>query len=358
MPEVRLSMFRVGLTGLVLVLLLLSGCGKAPVTQRQSYVFGTLVEVTIAGESPERAQQLAGEVFAEFDRLHKKFHAWQPGPLSDLNAALAQGRAYRADGEMLVVLRDAQALAARSGQRFNPAIGRLIGLWGFQADEFVPHVPAQAQVAALLAQRPSMQDVVLAGMEVRSRNPAVQLDLGGYAKGYALDRAAAILRAHGVHNALINIGGNVLALGTRNGEPWRVGIRHPRENAPMAVLALRDGEAMGTSGDYQRYFEVAGQRYCHVLDPASGSPVQGVWAATVLAAPGEKAGVLSDVASKPIFVGGAAGFVPAVRQMGVAGAMLVDGQGRVQISEALYRRLEWINKPVGINVWSPGQFMQ
>ena len=92
-----------------------------------------------------------------------------------------------------------------------------------------------------------MADLVIDGNRVSSRNPAVQLDLGGYAKGYALDRAATILRANGVANALINIGGNVMALGRKNGTPWRVGIQHPRKAGALATIELADGEALGTS---------------------------------------------------------------------------------------------------------------
>ena len=106
--------------------------------------------------------------------------------------------------------------------------------------------------------------------ESRQSQPRVKLDLGGYAKGYALDRAAEILKSQGIHNALINIGGNVLALGTHGTRPWRVGIQHPRKPGPLATLELRDGEAIGTSGDYQRYFELDGKRYCHLIDPRTG----------------------------------------------------------------------------------------
>ena len=115
-----------------------------------------------------------------------------------------------------------------------------------------------------------------------STNPAVQLDLGGYAKGYALDVAAAILQAHGVKNALVNIGGNVIALGTHGDRPWRVGIQHPRKPGTLATLDLHDGEAIGTSGDYQRYFELDGKRYCHLIDPRTGHPAHGMQSVTVL----------------------------------------------------------------------------
>ena len=146
-------------------------------------------------------------------------------------------------------MRETQAIAAAGDHLFDPGIGRLIALWGFHTDEIRPQLPESAALEALIAAKPSIADLKLDGRRVTSRNKAVALDFGGYLKGVALDRAAAILKARGVSNALINIGGNVLALGSKGDTPWRVGIQHPREPRPLATLPLRDGEAIGTSGD-------------------------------------------------------------------------------------------------------------
>jgi thiamine biosynthesis lipoprotein len=330
------------LLGLLLLPLLLS-CGReAPVYQQQSYVFGTLVEVAIAGESEARAPQLAGQVLAEFDRLHRTLHAWKPSELSRLNEAFAQGRSAPLSAELAALLRDAADLSAQSGGAFNPAIGGLIALWGFQNDEFTPQRPDATQLAALVRANPSLSDLVIGDGEVHSRNPAVRLDLGGYAKGYALDRAAALLRSQGVKGALINIGGNILAIGNRFGQPWRVGIQHPRKPSAIAALELGDGEAIGTSGDYQRFFELDGKRYCHVIDPKTGYPVEGVQAVTVVVPPGKLAGTLSDVASKPIFIAGSANWREAAARMGMEQAMLIDGQGVIHLTETMKKRVRLI----------------
>ncbi len=167
----------------------------------------------------------------------------------------------------------------------------------------------------------------------------MQLDLGGYAKGYALDRAADILRGQGVKNALINIGGNVMALGDKGGQPWRVGIQHPRAAAPLATLELRDGEAVGTSGDYQRYFELDGRRYCHLLDPRSGRPAEGVQAVTVLITPRPGAGALSDAASKPLFIAAAGEWRGLAQRLGVEHVLRIDGGGALHVTAALRGRL-------------------
>ncbi len=330
------------LLGLLLLPLLLSCSREAPVYQQQSYVFGTLVEVAIAGESEARATQLAGQVLAEFDRLHRTLHAWKPSELSRLNEAFAQGRSAPLSAELAALLRDAAALSAQSGGAFNPAIGGLISLWGFQNDEFTPRRPDTEQLAALVRANPSLSDLVIGDGEVHSRNPAVRLDLGGYAKGYALDRAAALLRSQGVKGALINIGGNILAIGNRFGQPWRVGIQHPRKPSAIAALELGDGEAIGTSGDYQRFFELDGKRYCHVIDPKTGYPVEGVQAVTVVVPPGKLAGTLSDVASKPIFIAGSANWREAAARMGMEQAMLIDGQGVIHLTEAMKKRVRLI----------------
>ncbi len=329
----------------VLAAFLLAACTREPpVYQQQSYVFGTLVDVSIAGESETRARELSNQVLHEFDRLHHTLHAWKPSELARLNEALGRGEKAVVTPELAAILRDAAALSAQSGGAFNPAIGGLIALWGFQNDEFQPVRPDPAALAALLKAAPAMSDLSVENTTVSSRNRAVKIDLGGYAKGWALDRAAAYLREQQVKGALVNIGGNVIAIGERNGQPWRVGIQHPRKPAALASLELRDGEAIGTSGDYQRFFELDGQRYCHIINPAGGYPVQGVEAVTVLIAPGRLAGTLSDVTSKPLFIAGAGGWRAAAAQMGVTQALLVDAQGEIHLTEAMKKRLHFLEK--------------
>ena len=355
----------------VIAVLSLAACeGKEPLYQEQGYVFGTLVDVTVYGESEPRARQAVNEVMQEFQRLHNMLHAWQPSELSKLNAAFAKGESKAVSAELAVMLQDAAQLSQQSQGLFNPAIGGLVQLWGFHADEFKAALPDEKQVAALVQAKPQMSDLIfsatpnppsppyqggtglsspdkgrLGGVEVRSSNKAVRLDLGGYAKGYALDRAAEILHKQGIRNALINIGGNVLALGRHGKRPWRVGIQHPRKPGALATLELRDGEAIGTSGDYQRYFMLGGKRYCHLIDPRNGHPVQGVQAATVLTR-GTRAGVLSDATSKPLFIAGAGGWRGAALQMNLPEAMLVDSMGNIHLTAELQKRLEFTDKSI------------
>jgi thiamine biosynthesis lipoprotein len=326
----------------MLMVMLIASCSRAPaIYQQESYVFGTRVEILIYGEPEDRARAAGNAVLGEFDRLHHMLHAWQPSELTTLNEAIAAGRQdVPVSPELAHILVDAQKIAAQGEDLFNPAIGKLIALWGFQSDEFKPVIPPQAEIAALLKSHPSMSDLTIHDNKVGSRNRAVQLDLGGYAKGYALDRAAAILHAQGIANALINIGGNVMALGSKGDQPWRVGIQHPRQPAALASLALRDGEAIGTSGDYQRYFEVDGKRYAHLLDPRSGAPANHTQAVSILITAQDNAGMLSDAASKPLFIGGPNDWLRLAHKLGVSQALRVDADGRITTTAALQKRLE------------------
>lgn len=333
-----------------LACLLLVACGRAPLQEQQAYVFGTRVEVLVVSADPEQGRQAIAAVLREFDRLHRAYHAWQDSELTALNSALAAGRPQPVSPELAALVGEAQDLSRRGDYLFDPGIGRLIGLWGFQADEFKAELPPAAEIKAWLAGKPSIADIAIDGNTVSSRNRRVALDFGGYLKGVALDRAAAILRNQGINNALINIGGNIMALGSKEGKKWRVGIQHPRQPGPMATVALEDGEAIGTSGDYQRFFEVGGKRYAHLLDPRTGYPADHTEAVTVLIPPGPKAGTLSDAASKPIFIAGPERWRDLARKMDTGLVLRVDRDERIFVTEALHRRLEFIGQAPALTV--------
>jgi len=329
----------------VCFLLLLTACGEDEVYQQESYVFGTRVQISIWGLPDEVAAKHAGAVLSELDRLHARLHAWQPSPVTRMNEAFARGEAAQIDAELMQMLKTAQDLSRASDRLFNPAIGKLITLWGFHRDNYEAVLPDPAQITALLAVQPSLDDLEFDGPLVKSRNRQVEVDLGGFAKGWALDHSAAYLRKNRVFNALINIGGNVMALGKKGEQPWVVGIQHPREPGAMATLALRDGEAIGTSGDYQRYFMKDGVRYSHLIDPRTGRPSEAMQAATLLVAPAVNAGAISDAVSKPVFLGGVAQAMHHAERFGVRNVLLVANDGSVHVSSDMQARLKWLLEP-------------
>lgn len=321
----------------------MAGCAPDPQPYRQqSFVFGTLVEVVIVGETEARARALSASILADFDRLQRVLHPTKPGGLARLNSIFAQAPARASISPLLRdMIVDATRLSLQSEGLFNPAIGGLIQLWGFQDAAARAALPGPAAVSALVSAQPKMTDIVIDGIEFYSTNPAVRLDFGGYAKGMALDIAAQYLRKQGVSNALVNIGGNIIVLGQRGKQSWRVGIQHPRKPQPFAVVELMDGEAIGTSGDYQRFFISNGKRYSHLIDPRNGYPAQGTQAVTIVTGPGPQAGTLSDAASKPIFIAGALDWRRLARKMGVENVLRIDQNGRIEVTRTFSRRLRF-----------------
>ena len=324
----------------------ISGCAEKKPLISESFVFGTRVEVQVADDLPEAQSRAAiAAVLTEFDRLHRNYHAWQPSELTQLNDALAAGRRQHVSPEMADLLVEARDYARQSDALFDPGIGRLIELWGFHADSYAAQLPDPAAIKAWLQAHPSILKLHVErddhGAWVASPNRQVALDFGGSLKGKALDRAAAILQAAGVRNALINVGGNVMALGTRYGKAWRVAIQAPRYAGPLAVIELHDGEATGTSGDYQRYFEVDGQRYPHLLDPRSGYPASGTQAVTIVVG-GPDAGVRSDVLTKPVFIASDAGWQAMAQRLELTQVLRVDALNQISVSTVLADRLKFM----------------
>jgi len=331
---------RAAALGAVLLLALtLSACSEPESFHQEAYVFGTRVDLTVYDASLEEAEVAMAAVLQEFDRLHHAYHAWEPSELTELNEAIARGESHEVSDELGQLLRDAKQVSIDGDELFDPAIGQLIALWGFHDDEFEPNIPDQVDIEVLLAANPRMSDLTIDGNTVHSSNPAVQIDLGGYAKGFALDRAADILREHGMENALINIGGNIKAMGSKGGTPWRVGIQHPREPRPLATLPLYDGEAIGTSGDYQRFFEVDGKRYPHLLDPRSGYPATDTQALTVLVKPRDEVGTWSDATSKSPFIAGD-DWMTYINRYDIDHAMRVDADGNILVTRDFRARLQ------------------
>jgi len=328
------------LVTLLCAMYVLFGCSRPLDTYRTTgHVFGTVVEVSIYGQSQEQVDRLSAQVLNEFDRLHRKFHAWQPSMLTALNDSIAQGEPFQADTEMVDLLKSATELSEHSDNLFNPAIGHLIRLWGFQSSDITPHDPAPDEIRHWVDANPRLTDLSYNGTIISSRNKSVMIDLGGYAKGYALDRAASILRQAHVKAALINIGGNILAIGQPGDRPWKVGVRDPRHPGTLTALELHDNEAIGTSGDDQRYFMNKGKRHPHIIDPRTGETIDLVASVTILISGGNDVGLRSDGNSKPLFISGPENWRDMARRLDLKNVLLVAANGQIEMTPDLQARL-------------------
>ncbi len=335
-PRLRWPALSLALVLALSLALILASCAKKRQTSTTLLVFGTLVELTLYDVDQPTADRAIAEVSANFSRQHKNWHAWRKGELHDLNRAFAGGSPAPVSAEMAAILRQATALERASKGLFNPAIGRLIALWGFHQDEAPKGPPPdREQIAALVKARPSMSDITIEQGVARSDNRAVQLDFGAFGKGAALDRATSILRDHGIQNALLNAGGDLNVLGRRGARPWRIGIRHPKHWGIIASVSLEGGETLYTSGNYHRFRTHEGVHYSHIIDPRTGWPVDHIVSASVI----HQNGALADAAATALSVAGPKHWLETARTMGLRHVLLVDRSGGLYMTPAMQKRL-------------------
>jgi thiamine biosynthesis lipoprotein len=330
--------------------------GKEPIHQEQILVFGTLVDITVWGVDDDKAQQATAAVIHTLNELHHRWHAWEPGPLTDINARLARGETVTLAPDQVEVIRGAQILSKESGYLFNPAIGNLIALWGFHADDRPSTIPppSPAQIQKLVTQHPTLDDLHFDGNKLSSVNPALQMDFGAYVKSYGVDRAIDELRKHGVNNAIVNAGGDLRAIGRKGDKPWRIGIRDPRSPGILASIEIQGDESVFTSGDYERFFIYQGKRYHHIIDPRNGYPPDGAMSATVIYTGNALGGGVGGGASTALMVAGPKDWLTVVRGMHLKQAMLVAADRTVYVTPDLAARLHFeVDPPPTVIIGQP-----
>jgi thiamine biosynthesis lipoprotein len=249
-------------------------------------------EVRLGAAGQDAAVQLAQVAIDEVRRIEATYSRYRPETIVSRINANAGGDWVSVDAETEALLDYAATLHAASGGAFDITSGVLRRAWDFRA----ARVPQHEQLAPLLAligwdkveREPGRVRLALAGME---------LDFGGFGKEYAADRAAALLAAQGVRHGYVNLGGDLHVIGPQpDGTPWQIGIQDPRDAQMLCASIPVQSGALATSGDYERFFECEGRRYCHVLDPRSGYPVAHWRSVSVLAPLAIAAGSYATIA--------------------------------------------------------------
>lgn len=243
------------------------------VVRRTVPIMGTVAELAVVDRSDAHAHRALDAAVAELRRIESLMTRFrEDSDIGRANLAAAR-RAVPISSDTAEVLRRALTWARASDGAFDPCLGRAVEAWDV-GHRRVPLDPAERAALALPRLWASLEvDTGRSVPRVRFGDPAVSLDLGGIAKGYGVDAAGRALRDHGVFHGLVNVGGDLVALGASgNGDPWRIGVRSPDDPRRVAAtLEVTDG-AIATSGDYLRFFEHGGRRYHHLMDPRSGEP--------------------------------------------------------------------------------------
>lgn len=346
--------FRHGLLLACLLGLLLAGCGHERASPPvRFYAFGTIIEITLPGLTNERRTALEKQLIAQFQHWQQHWHPWEDQngkgqngkSLAGVNRSLAENGRATLDNELHQLIETAGIYYNSSNGLFDPAIGGLVKHWGFNGDSMPSSPPPADTLDAWLQDRPRYGDLQIHADHVTTNNTRVQLDFGGFAKGYALEQAAAFLLEQGVDHALINTGGDLKVLGNAAGEAdgraWHIGIRHPRSGGVLARVNLEDNEALVTSGDYERYFKVGDERYHHILDPRTARPADDTIAVSVITDNAARA----DAAATALFVAGPGQWQETARSMQIDCAMLIDAQGDIHMTDCMQQRLDFRIEP-------------
>lgn len=294
---------------------------------------GTGVEITLTGENEELAQKAALQAFQEIKRIEYLMSPWiESGDVTRINRS-AGNNGVRLSPETVEVLKRAQEVSILSEGAFDITVGPLVQLWRKARERGMPPDIEEVKENLNLV---NFRDLKIQyGGNVSLGKKGMSIDLGGIAKGYAVDRAFELLKGLGYRNLVVNAGGDLRVGGSKMEGPWSIGIQHPRDPEKiMARISLSD-TAIATSGDYEKFFIHQGKRYHHILNPKNGFPAEGCQSVTVL----HKEGITADALATAIFVLGLEkGYALCQKLEGVE-CLIVDKEGKVTLSPGLKGRI-------------------
>jgi thiamine biosynthesis lipoprotein len=303
---------------------------------RTEFLMDTIVNSVAFSRDRSAGEKALGLVYLEMARLEVLLDRYRDSSdVSKINRSAGEAP-VSVTGETLDVIIRALQVGTQTGGAFDITVAPVLSLWGFgTAEENVPAAEELAKALRLVDFRGVRLDEAAGTVFLETRGS--QIDLGGIAKGYIVDRAAEFLLEQGITSAYLDAGGDIRVIGEKpDGSPWRIGVRHPRERREIiAIVELRD-QAIVTSGDYERFFIADGTRYHHIIDPATGYPAQGLVSVTVVAPDALTADALSTAG----FVLGLERAMALFESMADVEAIIVSEEGEVHITSGLQGQVE------------------
>lgn len=260
------------LPAVVIVALSLGGCGREEVHTYSRPLLGSIVNLSLIGNR-EKTDPAAEAAFNEIERIENLLSPYRKGSdiyrLNDRVSSLE----LELNTETVELVARSLEISRKSNGAFDVSYAALGEIWDYKKRPFIP--PSRQEVKKALKRTGYEKLGVQTDSSTLSfRVPGMKLGLGGIAKGYAVARAVAILKEKGIHAGIVEEGGDLQVFGTKFGKPWKTGIIHPREKGLVAAIQMRDGQAIATSGDYERYAEHEGKMYSHIIDPRTGYPAE------------------------------------------------------------------------------------
>jgi thiamine biosynthesis lipoprotein len=296
--------------------------------KRDEAIMGTAISVELWCDDKRAGEAAVDAVMEEMHRIDRAMSPHRAdSELSRINRDAASV-AVPLSAEMTRLLLQAQKFSELSAGAFDITYAAVGCLYNYR-ERIRPTESALALARAAVGYQHLLIDAK--GQTVRFGRPGMCIDLGGFAKGHAVDRATTILRQRGIAHANVSAGGDSRVIGDRRGRPWTIGVRDPRRpGAVVAVLPLED-TSISTSGDYERYFDEGGVRFHHLIDPATGQSPRSVHSVTILA----EDGLTTEALSKSVFVLGLDKGMRLIESQPDVDAVVVDADGKLHYSSGL-----------------------
>lgn len=295
---------------------------------REDGVMGTQLKITVIGDDPAHLDRAMAAAVSEIRRVEDLMTDWRASELTSLNESAGQG-SRKVPRELAAIISRGIELHRLTEGAFDITFAAVGRLWKFKtAPEKLPD-PALIKAALRLVNAPAVK--VSASDNTVALPAGMKIGLGGIAKGYGVDRAMTVLMDHGIRNAIVNAGGDMKILGKEFGEPWKLGIKHPRRKGKALAIVRLTNTCLVTSGDYERFFELNGKHYHHIIDPRTGYPARGCMSASVVAPNAEYA----DALATSLCVLGPAKGLELIELLPKVEAVLVGMDGEVHVSSGL-----------------------
>ncbi len=330
----------------VFLIFFISGCGKREYSKVE-FLMDTVVEIRVHHKSKAQAEKAINDSMEEMKRVEQRMSRFLPGSeVSRVNkeafvegkkGTLSAERPIPISDELFSLLEKAVRLSELTRGRFDITIFPLWEIWKFEGEN--PEVPEKAEIEKAL-KLVNYDKMILKNGEISFAGRGMGIDLGGIAKGYAVDGAVRVLKEKNINSAMVNAGGDIYVLGRKQGKPWRIGIRHPRREGEILGTIEVEDRAIVTSGDYERFFFSEGKRYHHIINPRTGYPADECQSVTIVA---EEATFADGLATGIFVLGPREGMALIESLEGVEG-VIVNKEGDVSTSSGLVSRIEYVNQ--------------
>jgi thiamine biosynthesis lipoprotein len=339
-------MGKIRIATLVFVIFFICGCREKEYS-RVEFLMDTVVEVKLFHRNKTEAEEAMDKAIEEMKRVEQKMSCFLPASevskinkgalLNRAKGSLLAGSWMPISDELFSLLGEAIRISDLTKGRFDITIYPLMKIWKFKGEN--PTVPGKEKIEKG-KKLVNYKNIIMKNGKIKFAKGGMTIDLGGIAKGYAVDAATKVLKERNIKSAMVDAGGEIYALGRKEGKPWRIGIRHPRKIGEVLGIVELEDQGISTCGDYERFFFFKGKRYHHILNPKTGYPADECQSVTIVA----KKAAFADGLATGVFVLGPREGMDLIESLEEVEGVIVNKQGEVSVSSGLVSKIDYVNQ--------------